>query len=378
MRRNLEVIGVEGGGTSTRALRIRATVVVQQEVQVQQAVQQSGGLATAVIESWNVEDSVEAALGTNPWVLPGKVGEVERRVREVTQHWGLAAERVAAMGLTMSGFGGRTEASQLEEGLKDCAQDVCVSGDATGPWHSISTNAAVVLIAGTGSLAMAFFQPDGRAHSWRAGGHGHIVGDEGSAYWIAREAVRAVLQGKDHIHEHEVLRLEEAILSHFGAKNLREVILQIHAEDGKRILSSFARTVSRLAEEQNDVCCRHILKRAGEELGQLLFATLPEFERHQCEQIDVVLVGSVWKSFHLMRSGMIERLHQLCDKLAHAPVMRLGRLTATAAHGAAWHALKTHLAREKILLATLPPSLGLFQTFCSIDCSKQRGESASG
>jgi glucosamine kinase len=55
-------------------------------------------------------------------------------------------------------------------------------------------DAGVVLIAGTGSIAW------GRAPSGaeaRAGGWGHLLGDGGSGWWVAREAARRVLAEHD-------------------------------------------------------------------------------------------------------------------------------------------------------------------------------------
>ncbi|SDD25778.1 N-acetylglucosamine kinase [Actinokineospora iranica] len=48
-----------------------------------------------------------------------------------------------------------------------------------------------VLIAGTGSIAMRIV---GRRRAETVGGFGWLLGDEGSAFWIGREAVRATLR----------------------------------------------------------------------------------------------------------------------------------------------------------------------------------------
>ncbi|WP_026423018.1 N-acetylglucosamine kinase [Actinokineospora inagensis] len=48
-----------------------------------------------------------------------------------------------------------------------------------------------VLISGTGSIAMRIVH---RARDATSGGFGWLLGDEGSAYWIGREAVRATLR----------------------------------------------------------------------------------------------------------------------------------------------------------------------------------------
>src|SRR5207302_3900726 len=54
--------------------------------------------------------------------------------------------------------------------------------------------AGVVLIAGTGSVAWGL-SPDGTEA--RAGGWGHLLGDDGSGYWVVREAARRALAEHD-------------------------------------------------------------------------------------------------------------------------------------------------------------------------------------
>jgi N-acetylglucosamine kinase-like BadF-type ATPase len=52
----------------------------------------------------------------------------------------------------------------------------------------------IVIIAGTGSIAYGRNQ---RGEVARAGGWGHMIGDEGSGYWIGREALAAVMRAAD-------------------------------------------------------------------------------------------------------------------------------------------------------------------------------------
>ena len=52
----------------------------------------------------------------------------------------------------------------------------------------------VIVIAGTGSIA---YGRDKQGRTLRAGGWGFAIGDEGSAHWIGREAVSAVLRASD-------------------------------------------------------------------------------------------------------------------------------------------------------------------------------------
>jgi N-acetylglucosamine kinase-like BadF-type ATPase len=54
--------------------------------------------------------------------------------------------------------------------------------------------AGIVVIAGTGSIALG---RDDRGNGGRCGGWGYLIGDEGSAYAIAREGLRVASQGLD-------------------------------------------------------------------------------------------------------------------------------------------------------------------------------------
>ncbi|HTC57853.1 MAG TPA: BadF/BadG/BcrA/BcrD ATPase family protein [Candidatus Sulfotelmatobacter sp.] len=54
----------------------------------------------------------------------------------------------------------------------------------------------VIVIAGTGSIA---YGRDAKGRTARSGGWGFAVSDEGSAYWIGRAAVSAVLRASDRV-----------------------------------------------------------------------------------------------------------------------------------------------------------------------------------
>ncbi|KAI0399129.1 putative glucokinase regulator family protein [Xylaria palmicola] len=59
-------------------------------------------------------------------------------------------------------------------------------------------NSVVVVVAGTGSIAMSYGKVDGefrRTH--RVGGWGHLLGDDGSGYSMGREALRTALYSSD-------------------------------------------------------------------------------------------------------------------------------------------------------------------------------------
>jgi N-acetylglucosamine kinase-like BadF-type ATPase len=83
----------------------------------------------------------------------------------------------------------------------------------------------VIVIAGTGSVAGA---RNRRGEYARCGGWGHLLGDEGSAYFIAREALRAVLWAFDG--RGPSTQLTEPVLKALGVASPDEILIKVYGE----------------------------------------------------------------------------------------------------------------------------------------------------
>ena len=68
----------------------------------------------------------------------------------------------------------------------------------------------IVIICGTGSIA---YGRNAQGVAARAGGWGHIIGDEGSGYWIGQQAVQAVMRDADG--RGPATSLTRQVLAHF-------------------------------------------------------------------------------------------------------------------------------------------------------------------
>jgi glucosamine kinase len=86
-------------------------------------------------------------------------------------------------------------------------------------------DAGIVLIAGTGSVAWGRSPSGAEA---RAGGWGHLLGDEGSGYWVAREAIRRALA--EHDRGSGPGPAARALLAASGAADPLELTALFHAE----------------------------------------------------------------------------------------------------------------------------------------------------
>jgi N-acetylglucosamine kinase-like BadF-type ATPase len=131
---------------------------------------------------------------------------------------------------------------------------------------------AAVLIAGTGSIA---YGEDTRG-SYRAGGWGPLVGDEGSGLEIARQACAAVLLAADGRAPDTALTAEVVTFFQLGAPaELVEQTVQFCREPGR--LASFAPRVLACARGGDPVARAIAARAAGglAGLGAALVAQLP-------------------------------------------------------------------------------------------------------
>jgi glucosamine kinase len=100
-----------------------------------------------------------------------------------------------AAGLGLPGMRSLDDAAVLGAELtRRTGRPVRVTGDGKTAWlGAFGGEPGIAVFAGTGSGAMG---SDGERWA-RAGGHGFLLGDEGSAYWIGRAAVNAALRFED-------------------------------------------------------------------------------------------------------------------------------------------------------------------------------------
>lgn len=81
---------------------------------------------------------------------------------------------------------------------------------------------AIVVVAGTGSIAMSYAKVAGQfQRTHRVGGWGHLLGDDGSGYGIGREALRKALYSADLCRmggagqDEQISPLSQSIFQHF-------------------------------------------------------------------------------------------------------------------------------------------------------------------
>lgn len=276
-------VGVDIGGTSSRALAVYADGRV--------AGRGSSG-------------------GGNPNSHPP--GLAAKRVAEAVADALPSGSAVAGCMLGMAGESKFTDpavVSVFETALREagvgCRIDVVSDAEVAFASATASPDGTVI-IGGTGSVAARIVGR--RKESWR-GGWGWLLGDEGSAYWIGRQAVRstlAVLQSRGTVGPLARAVLDSAVDEPFtddvmGRRlALSRLITAANSEAPIR-LARFASLVSDLAP--TDPAAADIVAEAAG-----LLAEQAHIARRPGETTPVVLAGSVIGPGRPVGEALRERL----------------------------------------------------------------------
>ena len=244
-----------------------------------------GGTATRVAVSTVAGEVLGVAAG--PAGNPNSVGlEVSaQRIRAVaeqclTQTAPDAPDRVVAAVIGLAG-GARADASFLAA-VRPAGVQVpvrLVSDLAVAFSSATPSPEGYVLVAGTGAVAGRIVDGDLRE---RRDGWGWLLGDEGSGFWLGREAVRATLTRLQSGTE-PLGPLAEAVVRRCGTDDPVAVVQLCYANPPVW-LSTFAELVTRHAD---DPVAAAIATRAAEHLVDTLL------DLELAAGLPVVLAGSV-------------------------------------------------------------------------------------
>jgi N-acetylglucosamine kinase-like BadF-type ATPase len=236
------LLGVDGGGTKTRAVLCRDDVVVGE--------------------------------GEGPSSNPLAVGEAAA-LEAIGQAIGRAAAsangaEIAAVCIGLAGVDREYERARIEHHVQNArfAPRAAVVHDselvlAAGTPDGIG----IGLVCGTGSLAFGR-APDGRRA--RAGGWGPIVDDEGSGYAIGAALLRAAARSEDG--RRPAPAVAAAVREAFGASTFIDVVASIHRPDAVRAdVARLAPIAFRLALA-GDAAARAIIDAAADVAAGLIRA----------------------------------------------------------------------------------------------------------
>lgn len=160
-------------------------------------------------------------------------------------------------------------------------------------------NWGIALIAGTGSSAWG---KTSNGRTARAGGWGWLMGDEGSSYDLARQALRAVTQAADG--RGEPTQLLEAILAFWNLREPSDLIARVYRSGLKNAdIAALAMVVVHQANA-GDAVAQRLVTEAANALVEMLYAVARNL-RLTSQPIPLALTGGLLLNAASLRAEML-------------------------------------------------------------------------
>jgi len=163
----------------------------------------------------------------------------------------------------------------------------------------------VIVIAGTGSIA---YGRDRTGKTLRAGGWGFEIGDEGSAHWIGRAAVSAVLRSSDRQGDKaESSALAKALCKAWGVSSLSDLARAANSVPPPDFAALFRAVVA-----SEDELAREVLNGAGRELADVAGVVIGRlFHEDDQASVPVAMIGGVFRHAAPVREAFYNELQAL-------------------------------------------------------------------
>jgi glucosamine kinase len=275
-------LGIDGGGSKT-------TCAVGDE---------SSLLGAVTVGASNVTRVGEA----------GAREALQQAIREACRAAGINPQQVFRVCVGAAGAGRREIAGTVRNIVAEIISgEIEVVGDMEiALAAAFGTGPGVIVVAGTGSIS---FGRDAQGRTARAGGWGFAVSDEGSAHWIGRAAVSAVLRAVDQAGDERVEHDRE-----WAAAHLFRELKSAWSVDSPEQLARMANTNADFAvlfpavlaaAEAGDTAAREVIAQASGELAQLAGIVLRRlFPRQRSTTLPAVpmaMAGGVFRHAAMIR-----------------------------------------------------------------------------
>lgn len=150
----------------------------------------------------------------------------------------------------LAGVDHRADYDLLLPYLRPLAQSVYLTNDAELTLSGLPGSVGIALIAGTGSIALGH---DARGTVARAGGWGHIIGDEGSGYELGCRCLQAVARATDG--RGQATLLVDMLLKHWRLDDASEMIGKVYNDADKATIAALSALVFAAARDDDEVAC---------------------------------------------------------------------------------------------------------------------------
>ncbi|WP_141993485.1 BadF/BadG/BcrA/BcrD ATPase family protein [Bacillus sp. B4EP4a] len=159
-------------------------------------------------------------------------------------------------------------------------------------------NDGILTISGTGSVSIGIHKGIEKS----AGGWGHILGDEGSGYWIAMQAFIKMTKEEDEGYEYS--HLTETILKKLGLHSVMELKKFIYSAT-KSEIAAFVPLIVQHAEK-GDGFSQNVLNQAGYHLSKQTLEVIKKLKLSK--NVTIAIKGSILTNIRLVQSSFINHI----------------------------------------------------------------------
>jgi N-acetylglucosamine kinase-like BadF-type ATPase len=280
---NRYVIGVDGGGTKTEFVLLDS--------------------------SGNVIGRTKGE-STNYQVMGGKrlKEELLRGFTTLMTSANVAPNKIDQLFLGLAGAGRESDRKEIVElfGDTEVAKKITVDSDAmVALAGAFGVGPGIIIISGTGAIC---FGKNNEGKIVRSGGWGYLLGDEGSGYFIGREAIIASL--KDLDGRGEKTKLRKRLEEHFNLSSIDQIIPHIYQNRIDRVAIADLAPIVFEQAKHDDTIAEEIVRRTGKELGILAKAVAQRLN-FENDEIKVALIGSIFKQKDVLINEISKELYEI-------------------------------------------------------------------
>jgi N-acetylglucosamine kinase-like BadF-type ATPase len=166
-------------------------------------------------------------------------------------------------------------------------------------------------VAGTGS-ACRLVKANGEVYG--CGGWGHLIGDGGGAFWTVMRAVRQIFNNADGLEKcpFDTQTVENELLRYFSISDRLGILDFLYGDNfQKPHIASFCIKLAEIAA--TDEFASSVFRDAGDILARHMIAVAKHFDEQMLHNTQVLLVGSVFKSWPLLKPGFESALIATCS-----------------------------------------------------------------
>jgi N-acetylglucosamine kinase len=261
-------------------------------------------------------------LSTNHWQVG--LDECLKRLNDLIvaakKNAGISDDmKLKALGLSLSGADSADASQRISNGLlslyPQLSESIAVYCDTVGTIATACPNGGMALIAGTGSNCQ-LINPNG--DKFRCGGWGHMIGDEGGAYWISHFCLKALFDAMDNLipttlntsHVHKIM------CNYFNVHDQMDMLEHLYVHFKKEKIAGMCVELAKCAREEHDELCLLAFFNAGRLLACHIQALMPKVDQSLLTAdggLHVICTGSVWKSWDLLQEGFKDGLRPRSD-----------------------------------------------------------------